>query len=311
MESILSCLSSRSIASTRLSRSVWRSAMRASGELPLGCLGLRGAAGDVALRHIPSHEPPAAATMSASSSARAGPSSPTRGAPASAPPAVTIGALPGGGRPPPSPSSARSSALQGTLDILSRWASIVTAPSVYQRQQDEDFWRTGPGAGVVRGGQTVGVPRGQDPAPAGPQAGQRKRRAGQGPPLSFRPGLQTQKTIISPVRVEPKVQFANERTFLGWMHYAVILTTISITLLNYGDRIAQITGLIFTFFSLLTMLYGLILFLWRGHRIRQRVRMPYDDLKGPPALMAVLFVGTFVNFAVRWAYLAREDGGEP
>lgn len=67
-------------------------------------------------------------------------------------------------------------------------------------------------------------------------------------------------------------------------------------------------------FALLTMLYGLILFLWRGHRIRQRVRMPYDDLKGPPTLMAVLFVGTFVNFAVRWAQLAREsnngdDGG--
>jgi hypothetical protein len=37
--------------------------------------------------------------------------------------------------------------------------------------------------------------------------------------------------------------------------------------------------------------------------------MPYDDLKGPPALMAILFVGTFVNFAVRWAQLAREGNG--
>ncbi len=27
------------------------------------------------------------------------------------------------------------------------------------------------------------------------------------------------KTIILPVRVEPKVQFANERTFLNWMHF--------------------------------------------------------------------------------------------
>jgi uncharacterized membrane protein YidH (DUF202 family) len=33
-----------------------------------------------------------------------------------------------------------------------------------------------------------------------------------------------------PVKVEPKVYFANERTFLAWLHMAVTLATISMAI---------------------------------------------------------------------------------
>ena len=65
-------------------------------------------------------------------------------------------------------------------------------------------------------------------------------------PLSLRPRvlMSTQpllqrtanKRIALPVRVEPKVAFANERTFLSWLHFTVILGGLAVGLLNFGDK---------------------------------------------------------------------------
>lgn len=147
---------------------------------------------------------------------------------------------------PPQPNSAlnpNANPLSNTLDILSRWASLVSQPTVYQQQTDEEFWRSGPGGRIARGpldGETAGVSGNQrnvsgrmsdDRNSNADVSATRRRRPvngefEQGP--SFRLGngnndprkeVQHTKTILLPVRVEPKVQFANERTFLGWMHY--------------------------------------------------------------------------------------------
>ena len=40
----------------------------------------------------------------------------------------------------------------------------------------------------------------------------------------------------APVKVEPKVFFANERTFLAWMHIAIILAGASIAILAFADE---------------------------------------------------------------------------
>lgn len=57
--------------------------------------------------------------------------------------------------------------------------------------------------------------------------------------MSTQPLLQrtAQKRIALPVRVEPKVSFANERTFLSWLHFTVILGGLSVGLLNFGDKV--------------------------------------------------------------------------
>lgn len=46
------------------------------------------------------------------------------------------------------------------------------------------------------------------------------------------------------VRVEPKTFFANERTLLQWMNTAVLIATLSITLMNFGDPIGRLAGLV-------------------------------------------------------------------
>jgi uncharacterized membrane protein YidH (DUF202 family) len=52
----------------------------------------------------------------------------------------------------------------------------------------------------------------------------------------------------APIKVEPKVFFANERTFLAWMHISIILAGASIAILAFtGDSTnmgKQIYGLI-------------------------------------------------------------------
>lgn len=39
----------------------------------------------------------------------------------------------------------------------------------------------------------------------------------------------------APIKVEPKVFFANERTFLAWMHISIILAGASIAILAFSD----------------------------------------------------------------------------
>ena len=57
--------------------------------------------------------------------------------------------------------------------------------------------------------------------------------------MSTQPLLQrtATKRIALPVRVEPKVFFANERTFLSWLHFTVVLGGLAVGLLNFGDKV--------------------------------------------------------------------------
>ena len=57
--------------------------------------------------------------------------------------------------------------------------------------------------------------------------------------MSTQPLLQrtAAKRIALPVKVEPKVSFANERTFLSWLHFTVVLGGLAVGLLNFGDKV--------------------------------------------------------------------------
>jgi uncharacterized membrane protein YidH (DUF202 family) len=91
------------------------------------------------------------------------------------------------------------------------------------------------------------------------------------------PNRLNNKRIVIPIRVEPKVFFANERTFLSWMHFASVVSGLALGLLNFGDRVGRIAGVLFTLNSMIIMAYGLYLFLWRAEKIRNREAGPYDD----------------------------------
>ncbi len=107
------------------------------------------------------------------------------------------------------------------------------------------------------------------------------------------------KRIALPTRVEPKVYFANERTFLSWLNFAVILGALAIGMLNFGDRPAFISAFLFTGVALLTLVYALGVYHWRARSIRRRGQAGFDDRVGPTLLAVMLLVAVVVNFVLR------------
>ncbi|KAH8693284.1 putative vacuolar transporter chaperon Vtc1 [Talaromyces proteolyticus] len=119
--------------------------------------------------------------------------------------------------------------------------------------------------------------------------------------MSSQPLLQSApgKRIALPTRVEPKVFFANERTFLSWLNFTVILGGLAIGLLNFGDRIGRISAGLFTIIAMAAMIYALFTFHWRAQSIRKRGQSGFDDRFGPSLLAVALLAAVIINFVLR------------
>ncbi|OQS54457.1 nrf1 [Ecytonucleospora hepatopenaei] len=104
-----------------------------------------------------------------------------------------------------------------------------------------------------------------------------------------RPHCENPTRIAIPVRVEPKVFFANERTFLSWVQFAIFLGGIGTAMLGLESYRANICGIVMIFVAIVFACYALHLFFWRAERIRRREPGPYDDTRGP-----FLLVGMFI-----------------
>jgi uncharacterized membrane protein YidH (DUF202 family) len=122
--------------------------------------------------------------------------------------------------------------------------------------------------------------------------------------MSTQPLLQrtAKKRIALPVRVEPKVFFANERTFLSWLHFAVVLGGLAVGLLNFGDKIGRISAAMYTVIAVGVMIYALTVYQRRARAIRTRSGAPYDDRLGPTILCVFLLAAITTNFILRAVY---------
>ncbi|KAG1725146.1 VTC domain-containing protein [Suillus paluster] len=113
------------------------------------------------------------------------------------------------------------------------------------------------------------------------------------------------KRIAVPVRVEPKVYFANERTFLKWLSFAVLIGSIATTLLNFvdaDDPRGLISAALFTLAALLAIAYSAIIFVYRAIRLRARsAEGLYYDKYGPTILCFVLLAALGTNIGLRVA----------
>ena len=130
--------------------------------------------------------------------------------------------------------------------------------------------------------------------------------------MSSQPLLQSApgKRIALPTRVEPKVFFANERTFLSWLNFSVLLGSLSIGLLNFSrDNTGLICAAIFTVIAMAAMGYALLTFHWRAKSIRMRGQGGFDDRYGPTVLAVVLAAGVIVNLVLRVTGTGTESGG--
>ena len=107
------------------------------------------------------------------------------------------------------------------------------------------------------------------------------------------------KKVHVPVRVEPKVYFAAERTFLSWLEISIILGSIAATLLNFGDHISLASAWGFTIVACLSLFYSAGIYLFRVRMIRKRRDVRYHDWLGPTVFCLLLVLAITVNIGLR------------
>jgi len=100
-----------------------------------------------------------------------------------------------------------------------------------------------------------------------------------------------------PMKIEPKTFFANERTFIQWLSFLVLLQSIGVGLVSFGPAFPgwRITGLFFVAVAIVFMIYALLRYERRRYCIARRQRGPYDDRYGPIALVVILIAGLIIS----------------
>ena len=107
------------------------------------------------------------------------------------------------------------------------------------------------------------------------------------------------KRIHVPVRVEPKVQFAIERTFLEWLQISILLGGISGFLSNFGDNVSISVAFTFTVLAVVFLMYSLVMYIMRVRNIRERRAVRYHDKYGTTAICGLLVLAVGLNFGRR------------
>lgn len=116
---------------------------------------------------------------------------------------------------------------------------------------------------------------------------------------TFKDKLPAGKSICIPIRIEPKVYFAAERTFLSWLSIGMILGFTALALLNYGDRSLVTAALGFFVTALFTMGYAIYTYVWRTVNIRAKRAVGYADKFGVNLVCLFLAASTFATFAFK------------
>mmetsp|Transcript_31932 Transcript_31932/g.77659 ORF Transcript_31932/g.77659 Transcript_31932/m.77659 type:complete len:721 (-) Transcript_31932:2797-4959(-) len=122
------------------------------------------------------------------------------------------------------------------------------------------------------------------------------------------------ETVVAPTsiqKIEPKVYFANERTYLHWLHYGVILSSIAAGILSFSEDQGESWGewyaLALLPISLGFCLYALHIFLWRQDQIKNRIPARWDDPMGPLILGSTVAIVLIVNFCTQLYEIIKHD----
>ncbi|KAL3791009.1 hypothetical protein HJC23_002998 [Cyclotella cryptica] len=106
-----------------------------------------------------------------------------------------------------------------------------------------------------------------------------------------------------PVKVDPKVFFANERTFLAWLHVSVILAGASVAIVAFSDSHSasadQLYGVILLPVSIAFIIYAMMQYARRASMIRRKAPGPYVDIAGPTVLTVILMLSIVAQFSIK------------
>lgn len=103
-----------------------------------------------------------------------------------------------------------------------------------------------------------------------------------------------------PLKLEPKVFFAVERTFLLWMHSALWLLGASMTIISFGYEDPQklLYGALILPVALSFICYSLYQYIRRVTLLRGKAPGPYEDIAGPTVLAIALMVVILIQFGL-------------
>ncbi|EIW57284.1 uncharacterized protein TRAVEDRAFT_149576 [Trametes versicolor FP-101664 SS1] len=117
---------------------------------------------------------------------------------------------------------------------------------------------------------------------------------------SVPPQVRVPKKIATPVKVEGKVWFANERTWVAYLQTSVLIGTLALALFNTSkDSIARNLAYAYAGLSVAVLIYGYAVYQHRITMIRRRDPGHFDQIVGPVLISAFLFCAVLVNFVLR------------
>mmetsp|Transcript_24842 Transcript_24842/g.36454 ORF Transcript_24842/g.36454 Transcript_24842/m.36454 type:complete len:165 (-) Transcript_24842:123-617(-) len=102
-------------------------------------------------------------------------------------------------------------------------------------------------------------------------------------------------------KVEPKVYFAAERTFLAWLHTTVTLAGAAIAFASFADEdpLSQLYGIILLPVAIVFICYAMYQYNSRSIMIRCRQPGPYDEMIGPNVLGIFFIFSLIGTFALK------------
>ena len=107
----------------------------------------------------------------------------------------------------------------------------------------------------------------------------------------------------APVKIDPKVFFANERTFLAWLHVSVLLAGASVAIVAFTDSHSSSPGLLYGVIllpvSIAFIVYAMIQYTRRASMIRRKSPGPYFDVAGPTVLTVILMLSIVAQFSIK------------
>jgi len=117
------------------------------------------------------------------------------------------------------------------------------------------------------------------------------------------------KKIPTPVRVEGKVWFANERTWISWLNVSILIGTLALALFNASEdnEVARMFAYTYAAISVGVLIYGYLLYQHRITMIRRRDPGHFDKIWGPVLISALLFFAILANFIIRVQELRRKN----
>lgn len=108
------------------------------------------------------------------------------------------------------------------------------------------------------------------------------------------------RNVVVPVRVEPKAFFANERTFLSWVQFAIFLGGIGTAMVGLGNSHAYICGIMFIVVAGIFAAYSLYLFHIRAGKIRTKDPGPYETVIGPAVIVGIFVMVMILSFIFKF-----------